>query len=190
MARTIMPTFDACQEEGKIVGRLLAGYGEIEFALHTCLESVLDDINIAARVLYRTRGEEQRILIADAMMHDKFDAIGLLNPYHEAIADMGWCRKIRNQFAHSHWVVDHPPPLGLSIVNLEEAARTRSGAVIVRRDYITLTLLQEQESYFLYVHSCIYYLAREYKFRARGFPTHSVQLPRKIVRPPRYNANP
>jgi hypothetical protein len=190
MAGTIMPTFDACQEEGKIVGRLLAGYGEIEFQLHSCLTSVIDDIDIAARVLYRARGEEHRILIADAMMHDKFDAIGLLNPYHEAIADMGWCRKIRNQFAHSHWVVDHPPPHGLSIVNLEEASRTRSGTIIVKRDFINLALLQEQEEYFLYVHGCLNYLAREYKLRARGFPIHSVQLPTKIPRPPRYNANP
>jgi hypothetical protein len=68
MARTIMPIFDACQEEGKIIGRLLAGYGELEFAICGCLAATMDDLNDAARIFYRVRGEEQRLHVADAMM--------------------------------------------------------------------------------------------------------------------------
>jgi hypothetical protein len=190
MARTIMPIFDVCQEEGKIVGRLLAGYGEIEFALHGCLTAVMNDINAAGRLLYRARGEENRIIIADAIMHDHFSAVGLLNEYCEAIADMGWCRKVRNQFAHAHWYIGNPPPYGLSIIDLDDAAKKRGGTMVVRQDYITLALLQQQEEYFLYVHECLRYLQFEYPFRARGLPSHSFVLPTKIARPPRYNANP
>src|SRR5207249_9342099 len=71
--------------------------------LYTCLMNVLRDSDSAMRVVFRTRGEERRILIADALMREKFNAIGLVNPYSEAISDMGWCRQIRNQYAHCHW---------------------------------------------------------------------------------------
>jgi hypothetical protein len=161
MARSIMPIFDACQEEGKIAGRLLAGYGELEFRLYSCLCSVMDNDNVAARVIYRTRGEEQKISVADGTMRTKYATIGLTNPYCEAIADMNWCRKIRNQFAHCHWYLSGPNNFGLSIINLEEAAHSNAEDIMVRRDYISLILLNQQERYFIYVCDCLTYLELE-----------------------------
>jgi hypothetical protein len=186
-----MPIFDTCQEEGKIVGRLLAGYGELEFRLYSCLCSVMDNDNIAARIIYRARGEEQRIVVADGIMRTKYAAVGLGNPYSEAIADMHWCRKIRNQYAHCHWYLPKPNTnYGLSIINLEEAAHSNSDNIIVRRDYINLVVLGQQELYFIYVSNCLTYLEVEYQLREGKISSHSSPLPKKIARPRKYSDNP
>jgi hypothetical protein len=74
---TIMPAFEQYPKEGEIAGRLLAGYGELEFDLCQCLQYAMDERQTAIRVMFRTRGEEQRIQIADALMRQKYIAAGL-----------------------------------------------------------------------------------------------------------------
>jgi hypothetical protein len=189
MARSIMPIFDMFQDEAKVAGRLLAGYGELEFALHDCLTAVMGDINVAAKVLYRARGEQHKIEIADAIMRDEFDYIGLITPYSDALSDMDWCRQIRNQFAHSHWDADHTRK-NLRIFDLDRAARTKSGQVMARADYVNLTLLQSQEVFFLYVHDCLRYLCAEYQIRANSAAIPSLPVPTKVIRPPKHNTTP
>jgi hypothetical protein len=53
-----MPIFESFQEEGQIVGRLLAGYGELEFRLFACLASTMETDEDAARIIFGLRGEE------------------------------------------------------------------------------------------------------------------------------------
>jgi hypothetical protein len=187
MAARIIPAFARFPQEASIIGHLLAGYGELEFELYNCLKAVLDDGDAAMRTVFRTRGEEQRILIADALMRGKFNAIGLIHPYAEAIADMGWCRRTRNQFAHCHWAVLYGQ---LAFTNLEEAAKSPVGRVTITLHPISLTLLQEQADYFWYVMECFWHLSHEYQRLVGRLQSHTFPLPTKLARPLRHSATP
>lgn len=53
MPETIMPGFDRFPKQGMIIGRLLTGYGELEFELCRCVESVTGDLDAAIRALFK-----------------------------------------------------------------------------------------------------------------------------------------
>lgn len=94
----MLRSFAKYPEQGMIVGKLVAGYGDLEFSLAECLSATMgDDLSMACRIMFRVRGEEARIQVADGGMRVQFDEIGLINTYTEAVADMHWCRRIRNQ---------------------------------------------------------------------------------------------
>ena len=61
-----------------MIGRILVGYGELEYAMLTALAAILGDLNLTVKVMYRNRGEEQRLQIADALMRHEFEKKGLL----------------------------------------------------------------------------------------------------------------
>ena len=61
MPATIMPCFGRFPEEGSIIGRLLAGYGELEFELCRCVAAINDNMDAAIKAMFRVRGEEKRI---------------------------------------------------------------------------------------------------------------------------------
>ena len=65
MTETIMPCFDRFPEEGNMIGRLLAGYGELELELCRCVAVINGDLDAAIRAILRERGEQKRIGKAD-----------------------------------------------------------------------------------------------------------------------------
>jgi hypothetical protein len=65
---SILPAFDRFLKEAAILGRILAGYGELEYDLATAMGSALNDDDLAFRLLFRNRGEEQRISIGDIIL--------------------------------------------------------------------------------------------------------------------------
>src|ERR1700721_2673311 len=103
MPTTIMPVFDRYPVEGRIIGRLLAGYGDLEFGLCTCVGMGIGDFDMAIKAMYRPRGESQRIEIADALGRKAYHRLRLGTLFEETIANMKVCLKIRNQFAHCNW---------------------------------------------------------------------------------------
>ena len=62
---TIMPGFDRFPKEGDLIGRLLAGYGELELEMCACLAATTDDLGGAIKKLFGVRGERKRIQQAD-----------------------------------------------------------------------------------------------------------------------------
>jgi hypothetical protein len=120
-----------------------------------CLCGVLGDQDTAVRTLFRTRGEEGRILVADALMRGRYQAAGLGPAFSEAIADMGYCRQIRNQFAHCHWYDSEST--GLAFVQLENTAKGHAPVTLDFRS-IGAGILMRQEKYFVYVRNCLFYL--------------------------------
>jgi hypothetical protein len=60
MAELIIPCFSEHQAEteGKIIGRLLAGYGELELSMCACLAAVTNNLDGAIKTLFRGRGEK------------------------------------------------------------------------------------------------------------------------------------
>ena len=109
---TILPIFDRFPKEGALIGRILSAYGELEFGLCYCLAIILNDPDMAVKVLFRTRGETQRIQVADAMGRRAFHTLKLGTQFEEAVSGADYCRKIRNQYAHGLWSEPSPGKMG------------------------------------------------------------------------------
>ncbi len=194
---SLMPCFGPNQafDEGIVIGRLLAGYGEIEMAMCACLVAVEGMLDIPIRRLFDTRGAENRIKAAKKALQIDFANAGLLADLTQALADMDWCREIRNQYSHCQWFWTAQE--GLCFVNLEALAKqpTQITSAIASKYPITLPLLQNQEDYFWYVKQCFMHLETAYhawdRARARGGaagPSSFVYAkPPRIARPPLHN---
>ncbi len=91
MVTTIMPAFGRYPQEGAIIGRLLAGYADLELELCFCVACARDDFDMVFKSMFRSRGETQRVDIADAMGRQEYRALRLGTYFEEAIAGMGFC---------------------------------------------------------------------------------------------------
>jgi hypothetical protein len=189
MPETIMPAFDRFVEEGNIIGRSLAGYGELELEMCACVAAVTNDLDAAIRKLFGTRGEQRRIETAGSIMTPGYISAGLGTEYRDTIANMGWCKTVRNQYAHCNWYDTSEE--GLCFVNLERLAqlKTKIVSVTAHRFPIDTALLRQQEAYFKYVQKCFWYLAESYSM-FKGEHRHGRPLfiwPARIERPLKHN---
>jgi|SRR5580704_10331580 hypothetical protein len=94
------PAFKDCPDEALIIAHILGGYGELELLLALCLANVLGDNRKALRVLFRTRGETQRINTADALIASDYERAGLKAEYADALGAIRQSLKMRNSLAH------------------------------------------------------------------------------------------
>ncbi len=120
----IILAFGRYSEEGAIIGRLLAGYGELELEICNCVAAVTDDIDGALRTLFGIRGAEKRIEKADGIMRASYGSAGLEPKYVAVMDAIEWCRKVRNQYAHCHWYDTKDE--GLCFVDLESIAKIKN----------------------------------------------------------------
>jgi hypothetical protein len=63
----VMPAFHRFPNEAAMIGRLLAGYAELEIGLLHCVSVVREDFDAVLKSMFRTRGETRRIDVADAL---------------------------------------------------------------------------------------------------------------------------
>jgi hypothetical protein len=179
MADPILPAFWRYPKEGQIIGRMVAGYADLEFELSICVGTVLGDQDRAIRTIFRVRGEDQRIQTADALMRSAFEDAGLREPYCDMIADLGWCKATRNRYAHCHWY--DTTEEGLCFIDLEAWAK-KNVPLKFKKYRLNLPLLEQQEAYFRYVQRSMWHLVQE-KERASGKKVDNVW--RRPVRLPR-----
>ena len=118
---TIMPAFDRYPKEAVIIGKLLAGYGEIEYDLCLCVAMACNDFNRVLKAMFTARGEKQRITEASKTGLPLYKAQKLGRAFSATLNDMHHCREIRNQFAHCHWLDDYSGRLGFVV--FEEIAK-------------------------------------------------------------------
>ena len=194
---SLMPCFDSDQAdaEGRIVGRLLAGYGELELQMCMCLIVAEANIDTPIRDIFSVRGAEKRIEIGENALKTNFSKAGLTTELMQALSDLDWCRQIRNQYSHCHWYWTAKE--GLCFVNLEELAKQPSTITSVTEDRhrIDLALPQKQEEYFWYVKQCFMHLETAYRTwdqaQTRGGRVRPASLaypkPLKIPQPPAHN---
>jgi hypothetical protein len=172
--RTILPPFEQHPEAGAIIGRLVTGYGELEYELALCVSWIIEDRDTAFKVIYRAPGEMQRILMGDALARRRLPAGKFRTLFEQAIAAMHLCRKIRNQYAHCNWGYDDK---GLWFVNPQEAADVHDDFMTAEMDqcYADLDLLCEQEDYFCYVVDCFHFLTYAVRAKRKEIPTSQSQ---------------
>ena len=194
---SLMPCFDRDHafEEGIVIGRLLAGYGEIELQMCMCLIVVEGILDVPIRTIFGKRGAEERIKIGKRELEPDFGKASLLADLTEATADLDWCRQIRNQYSHCQWYWTAQE--GLCFVNLEELAKqpTQILSVMGQRHPVDVPLLQRQEDFFWYVKQRFMHLETAYRAwdqaqargGAAGPPSFVYPKPPKIPRPPAHN---
>lgn len=184
---TILPSFVRFEAEGQIIGRLLAGYGELELQLCNCVSMVISDLDAVFKAMFRIRGETPRIKIADALGRKPYAAHQLESEFSDAIRAMRYCLKIRNQYAHCQWYDDNTGKL--AFVNLEEIAgqdTVISNLLGLTTHHVDSALLTRQELYFIYVSACLDYLNYEGRRKAGKLPSHIFEAPQRMIRPPLY----
>jgi hypothetical protein len=179
-----MPCFDNFPNEAKIIGRLLAGYGELELGLAKCLGAALTDERAAFKVLFQMAGAgETRLTVADTLMSRKFKKADLHDGYSHMLGGFRRCKQIRNQYAHCHWA-DHNEK-GLAFADLDKAAKKSEPHLTWH--YVDAPLLQQQEACFCYVLQWMVFLEREYRRRIGKLSTHDAIAPTIIELPNPHN---
>jgi hypothetical protein len=194
---SLMPCFgpNQAQAEGIVIGRLLAGYGELEVTLCACLIAVEGMLDLPIRTIFGERGAQKRILNARRELQTDFANANLSAELIDTLSDIEWCRQIRNQYSHCqwYWTVQE----GLCFVNLEELASQPDviTEVMANRHPIDSPLLEAQENFFWYVKQCFMHLESAYRAweqtRARGGAAGQAiyvhPKPPKVARPPAHN---
>jgi hypothetical protein len=98
------------------------------------------------------------------------------------VGDMDFCRRVRNQYAHCHWLDTDDD--GLCFRLLEPTA-SKPNVTYAKAYKADATLLAQQETYFLYVGRCLWYLADTANKAAGKSSTRPLRrLPKKVARPP------
>jgi hypothetical protein len=162
MTSKLMPVFRNYPAEAQIIGRLLTGYGELEFEVAQCLAVVIG-ADSAFRAMFRLRSEKQRLDVADAIMRPRYRDLALEAEYADAYAAVDRCRQIRNQYAHCHWSGDFGR---LQFTNLERVVEKKNNELMFGFTPVDFPLLQEQEAYFSYSLECLWFLYAEARLRA------------------------
>ena len=185
MARLLIPAFRYPRESAGLIGQIVVAYGSLEYDLALCVSQMIDDLDVAIKALFRTRGESQRIDIADALARGKLKPGKFRTCFEETIGHMRHCLKIRNQYAHCIWIYVPREGEGLAFVDLEEIATEHEAAnpANLTRHYVSLQLLVEQTAFFGQVADSLEYLNLEYQRMAGRIPTHTVPAPPKLDRP-------
>jgi hypothetical protein len=176
----LMPAFHRFQPEAEIIGRLLAGYGELELLLGLAAGVSLGDEWLGPKTIFRVRSEANRIQIADSLTRGSYEKAKLAPEYADMLGAMRHCLKIRNQFAHCHWA-DHYEG-GLFFTNLEDAASAAKG---FEYDWlhIDLALLQTHESYFMYAMECLWHLPNAFYVANGKLSSLTFPMPPKRPQP-------
>ncbi|HEY2358012.1 MAG TPA: hypothetical protein VGH86_11215 [Phenylobacterium sp.] len=185
--RTILPAFADFPKEGEIIGRLVAGYGELEFDLGLAVGWMTQNREVAMKVIFRAAGENQRILMADALVRPTLKVGKVRTIFEKTIAAMHTCRKIRNQYAHSNWM---PREGVLTFFDLQPMAAEHAPYFDgnLRPYPITIPTLEQQEDYFCYVSDCLTWLNFEGQLKAGKVPSNPVtQVPKERPEPPMHS---
>ena len=179
---SFMPAFHVFRAEAEIIGRLLAGYGELEYIMAMCLGSALADEATAIRTLYRMKGE--RLTVADSLLFPLCEQNGLAGPYTAASGGMRHCARIRNQFAHCNW--DYSPSHGLFFVDLLESAKS-SIAYKHEWKHIDCALLNRHEEFFWNTVLWWELIRNNFIEIRKGRTIPSCEEPKRLLQPPLYN---
>jgi hypothetical protein len=174
--------------EAASVGRLLAGYADLEISLMHCVQMARGgDLDTVLKAMFGRRGEARRINTANSLGKPAYDSLGLGSRFSTAISDMKFCLQIRNCYAHSLW---HDANTGyLAFVNLEEMAKSSSKitdllSLTIR--YLDMNILTNQERYLDFVDHSISFLNYEGRYLKGDLTSNPVPAPAPHVKPPLY----
>lgn len=184
---TILRAFLTFKEEAALIGRMLAGYADLEIDLMHCAQVVRDDFDTVLKVMFRARGETQRIDVADAFGRQHYRDLDLGAQFEMAIGAVRYCLRIRNQYAHCVWWDDNSGKLAFA--NLEEVAKENT--LLTDLDGLTthhvdVPHLQAQLAYFDYADNLLVWANYEGRARANKPTIPNRVAPAQLAPPPLY----
>jgi|SRR6516165_7517071 hypothetical protein len=184
MLGSAMATFQKFSAEGAVIGRLIVGYSELELDLLNCVAMGIDDFDKAIKSMFGRRGESKRLDAAKLLGRPAYEGLHLASLFDQAITDARYCLKIRNQYAHHNFYDDNTGKLAL--VNLEELGKETApvpNLLALTANHINVTLLEDQERYFLGVRATIGYINYEGRVRAKKISVNPFSLHAPLPRP-------
>lgn len=175
--RRLLPAFDRHQPEAEIIGRLVTGYGELEFGLAHAVGQGIGDPDAVIKAMFKERGELKRVNIARDLGRTAVTPDHWKKAFEDAVDAMHHCREIRNQYAHCVWLDNIAN--GLSFVQLEEIARDAAPIDLtsLTQHVADLELLREQFLFFSAVDTLMGYLSFEAQFAAGRIKQNPHPLP-------------
>lgn len=182
---TVLRAFPAFPNEAALIGRMLAGYADLEIDLMHCAKAVRDDLDTSLKAMFRTRGNGPRIDVADALARHAYHALGIGTQFEMAIGAVRYCLRIRNLYAHCTWWDDNSGQLAFA--NLEELARNNVKVTDLHGltvHHVAVPHLEAQFAYFEYTDNLFIWVIQEGNARAGrpAFPNRVI--PAALVQPP------
>jgi hypothetical protein len=166
MARSIMAPFSKFPKEGDTIGRLLAGYSNIEVSLFHAVHVATGDFDTALKKMFGVRSESKRIMAAEKLGLPEYRRLGLAADFQKALRVMRYCLKIRNQYAHWVWWDDYTGKLAFA--NVEDLTKYRRKVKDfgkLKAHHVDAMLLMAQEAYFVYADELLLWVNYEGRFR-------------------------
>jgi hypothetical protein len=185
MPRSILTPFKTFADEGATVGRLLAGYSNIEVSLMHCVQMVLKgDLNTVIKKMFGSRGETKRIKAAKRLGEAAYDGLGLGPDFRKAIGVALYCLKIRNQYAHWVWWDDNTGKLAFAnLEDLGQRKRRVRDLTKLKAWHIDATLLAKQEAFFVYADDLLSWINFEGRYRSKVMRHQPLSKPKPMRRP-------
>ena len=184
---TILSAFTRYPDEAALIGRMLAGYADLEIGLMHCAKQVRGDLDLALKTMFNGRGNSQRIDLAVAIAKRPYDELELGHEFDSAIAAMRYCLRIRNLYAHCTWWADTTGELAFA--NLEDLAKLN--VVVNENDlhnltvnHVNVTHLQAQFNYFEYTDDLLMGVLQEGNRKSGKQDIPSVVVPAALATPP------
>jgi hypothetical protein len=181
---SIMPAFADFPNEAEIIGRLLAGYTNLEIGLMNCVQMVRLDFDTVLKAMFPARGETARIDIADAFGRHYYDGLKLGTEFSMAISATRYCLRIRNQYAHCAWWDDRSGKLAFA--NLEDIAKGNTlltDLATLPTHHIDVPILADQENFFVYVDRLLSAVNYEGRVRAGTLKSNAISIPPHAKQP-------
>ena len=185
MPRSILAPFLKFSTEGEIIGRLLAGYSNLEIGLMHCVQMARgNDLDTVLKKMFAKRGETRRIDDAENLFLSHHTHHGLLGDFQKAIRLVRYCLKIRNQYAHGVWWDDYSGKLAFA--NMEELGVRKRKVQDLRKlkpYHVDAKLLAAQEACFVYADEYLAWINHEGRVRSGMAKANPLPKPRPIKRP-------
>jgi hypothetical protein len=185
----INPAFDRHPDEARLVGRILASFGEIEFSVCRNAGNATNMGEQIRKAFYRLRMTSGRFAMANALAKPIFVSAGLSEEYSETGAMVERCLQIRNQYAHCNWADHAPAPeSGLFFADLQKAAESDDAIFesLVYR-HVDVTLLDAQVRHFQLTMDWLTYLDIKLAVQMGKLSIPALPKPPKSDAPPLYN---
>ena len=180
----VMPAFLRFPNEAAIIGRLLAGYAELEIDLLHCVSVARGDFDAVLKAMFRARGETRRIDVGDALGRQLYHRLKLGTEFEMAIGAMRYCLRIRNQYAHCIWYDDNTGELAFT--DLEEIAKENAFLKDLRSLtilHVDVPLLESQEYFFAYADKFLSWVNFEGRTRSGEFEQNRIDKPKQQKQP-------
>ena len=183
----ILRAFQDFLLEAALIGRMLAGYADLEIDLMNCAKAVRGDLDLTLKTMFRGRGNAQRIDIADALARQPYHGLGIGAEFETAIGAVRYCLRIRNLYAHCTWWNDNSGRLAFA--NLEELAKENVVVVDLHGltvHHVTVSHLQAQFAYFEYADNVLIGVIQEGNRRAGKPALPGILVPAVMAPPPMF----